>query len=31
MMNNEKVREIKRKIIMHKKEIIALQERLLDE
>lgn len=29
-MNNEEVKRIKRKIIMLKKEIIVLQEKLLD-
>jgi len=31
MINNEEVKKIKRKIIMLKKEMIALQEMLLDE
>jgi len=31
MMNNEEVKKIKRKIIILKKEMIKLQEMLLDE
>ena len=31
MMDNEEVKKIKRKIIMLKKEMIKLQEKLLDE
>ena len=31
MIDNEEVKKIKRKIIMLKKEMIKLQERLLDE